>query len=146
MLQGNVFLNHSPYARTVRLSQMSLGTSSLRHQAISNNISNVDTPHYKRKMITFESELNRVIAKEKAPPIPFKITSTRHLPPEDPKHYYDVTSNILEEYDTNYKNDKNNVDIEKEIGDQVKNNLHYGAVTTIMTNSFGRFRSVLARA
>ncbi len=146
MLMQNVFQNHSPYARTLRLGQMSLGTASLRQQAIANNIANVDTPHYKRKMITFEAELNRVIAEEKAPRIPFRITHDRHLPLVESRRYSDVTSNVLEEYDTNYRNDKNNVDIEKEVGDQVKNTLHYNAITTIMTHGLNRFRSVLARA
>ena len=40
--------------------------------------------------------------------------------------------------------DKNNVDIEKEIADEVKNTLHYSAVTTAVGNSFKRLKSVLA--
>ncbi len=140
---GKSFFENSPFSRTLSLSQMSLSASTLRHQAVANNIANVDTPHYKRKMITFESELNRVIAMEKETPLPFKVSDARHLPLEEPKHYSEVRANILEEFDSNYRNDKNNVDIEKEISDQVKTSLHYTAVSRILNNHFKRFKSVL---
>lgn len=131
------------FTRTLNLAQMGLGNASMRQQAISNNIANVDTPHYKRKMITFESELNRVIAQEEKKPVPFLTTHKNHIPVETPRHYLDVSPNILEEYDSNYRNDKNNVDIEKEVGDMVKNNMHFNASSIIVASSFKRFKSVV---
>ena len=134
----------SRFVRSVNVLQMHMGNAVRRQEAISNNISNVDTPHYKRKMITFESEFNRVLASEKRVPTPFRSTDSRHIPAEVPKHYLSVNSNVLEEFDSNYRNDKNNVDIEKEVGDMVKNSLHYNASATIISRTFARIKSVMA--
>ncbi len=139
-----MLIENSPFNRVVTLGQMALGNNLLRHEAISNNIANVDTPFYKRKMITFESELNRVLEQEKKISPPFHTTNERHIPFETKKHYTSVTSKILEEFDTNFRNDKNNVDIEKEVSDMVKNNLHFEAISKSISDHFVRIKSVLA--
>ena len=138
-----LFGGHSVYEKHLELGRQALGVGILRQQVIANNIANVDTPHYKRHRVSFESELNRAITEASSPRTPTKITDTRHIhfdPRVDP---LSVKPRIDMEYDTNYRNDENNVDIEKEVADQVKNTLHFSAVTQSMTHSFQRLRSVL---
>ena len=129
------------FAKTLKLSQMSMGASLKRHSAISDNIANVDTPHYKKKEVLFEAELNRALNKKAN--VPFLTTSDRHISINNHKHYSDVKSRIWRQYDTNHRNDKNNVDIEKESSDLVKNTLHYNMLTTIVNNQFKKIKSVL---
>ncbi len=139
-----MLVDNSSFNRVISLGQMGLSNNLLRHEAISNNIANVDTPFYKRKMITFEAELNRVLESEKRIDPPFKTTDSRHIPFETKKHYSSVNSRIFEEFDTNFRNDKNNVDIEKEVSDMVKNNLHFEAITKSISDHFVRVKSVMA--
>ncbi len=139
-----MLLDNSPFNRVVTLGQMSLGNSLLRHEAISNNIANVDTPFYKRKMIAFEAELNRVLKREKEIDPPFASTNQRHIPFSTKKHFTSVVPKIYEEFDTNFRNDKNNVDIEKEVSDLVKNNFYFQSVTRSISEHFVRIKSVLA--
>lgn len=135
--------NHSVYQKNLDIAQRVLGASVLRKNVIANNIANVDTPHYKRHMVTFESELNRAIDSEKRKKVPTSTSNNRHILFDKVKDYREVGSKIHVEYDTNYRNDKNNVDIEKEIGDELKNSMHFSSIVQTMNNSFRRMRSVL---
>jgi flagellar basal-body rod protein FlgB len=133
----------SLFGKSLNLSQRILGSDVLRKDAIANNIANVDTPHYKRQMVTFESELNRALESEKNPGTPTNLTDSRHIPFDDNKDVNAVQARVQVEFDTNYRNDKNNVDIEKEMADEVKNTLHYQALTSSVGGAIRRLRSVI---
>lgn len=134
---------NSLYGKSLFLAQKSLGVSTLRKNVLANNIANADTPHYKRKMVSFESELKRALASENPNPFRANTTHSKHMTFHESKDYRDVQSRLHLEYDTNYRNDKNNVDVEKEIADEVKNTLHYQAMTTVMSNNIRRLKSVI---
>ena len=136
--------NDSSFNKNLDIGQRILGVSILRKSVIANNIANVDTPHYKRHFVSFEAELNRAVDSQKRPQTPSKTSDHRHILFDKPKNYQDVRSKIHVEYDTNLRNDKNNVDIEKEIADEIKNTMHYNAVIQSMNHGFQRMRSVLA--
>ena len=68
---------NTSYNQTFDILQRGLDCTTLRHQTIANNIANVNTPHYKRKEVTFEGELHRAIYGPK--PIPAQRTDERHL-------------------------------------------------------------------
>ncbi len=133
----------SIFGKTLDMGQMSLGAYIERKKVIANNIANVDTPHYKRHDIKFEAELNRAIASERQKPIPTNMNHQRHIPFTIIKDFREVNPEINVEYDTNYRNDKNNVDIDSEISHELKNTLQYQAVTTVLSNNFKRFNSIL---
>lgn len=137
---------NSLFGKSLDISSRILGADALRKEAIANNIANVDTPQYKRQMVTFESQLIRALESEKEPAVPTKIASDRHIdfsPRLDPNS---VQSRIQVEFDSNYRNDKNNVDIEKEMSDEVKNTLHYQAVTGAISTALRRIRSSMAQS
>ena len=133
-----MFSDSSIFAQNLAISQKALGVSTLRKQVIANNIANVDTPHYKRHTLTFESELNRAIDSANRPAYPTKMKDTRHIPFFRARNPLEVEPKVHVEFDTNYRNDKNNVDIEKEIADEVKNTLYFSSVTQVVNNSFKR--------
>lgn len=135
-------MNINYFNKISQLSQNILNVNILRQGAISNNIANVDTPHYKRKAIVFEAELNRVINQKEEPAF-LKTTHIKHFNIKSKKSYLDVKSSVIEEYDTNYRNDKNNVDIEKETSDLVKNSMQYEAVISHINQRFRRLKSVI---
>ncbi len=122
---------------------MLLSNSIVRGEAISDNIANVDTPHYKKKKVSFESELARVLNQKEIQKLSLHTTHPRHISFGEIKDYREVKSRITEEYDTNYRNDKNNVDVEKEISDLTKNYLHFNAIVNSVSQRFTRIKSVI---
>lgn len=120
----------SEFMKSNYLMKRALDTSLLRHKVISDNIANVDTPGFKRSTVTFESQLKRALDSEeimRKEPQGY-LTNRKHIAFNRPMDWRGVESRIQVEYDTNYRNDKNNVDIEKEMTDAVVNTLRYRAL------------------
>ncbi|MBU1078172.1 MAG: flagellar basal body rod protein FlgB, partial [Spirochaetes bacterium] len=127
------------------LLEKGMDASMMRHQVISDNIANADTPGFKRSSITFESQLRRALDSEKAMkecPQAY-LTSKKHIPFCKPLDYRNVRSKIHVDFDTNYRNDKNNVDIEKEVSDAVVNTMRYRALAERVKGNFKMLNQVL---
>ncbi|MDD5067037.1 MAG: flagellar basal body rod protein FlgB [bacterium] len=128
----------SEFMKMNYLLQRAMDTSLVRHKVISDNIANVDTPNFKKSSVTFESQLKRALDSEdiaRREPQGY-ITNDRHIPFNRPVDYRQVGPKIQVEYDTNYRNDKNNVDIEKEMTDAVVNTLRYRALVDKMKMNY----------
>jgi len=132
------------FSKTQFLLERSMDASLLRRSAIADNIANVDTPYFKRGEVTFESQLKRALDSESRDVMPAKMTHVRHIPFKDPIDYRDVRAHIQLEHETNYRNDKNNVDIEKEIVDATKNMLMYNAMAQRIDRNY-KMISMLTR-
>lgn len=135
----------SEMMKTNYLLERAMDASVLRHQVISDNITNVDTPGFKRSRVTFEAQLERALKSEeemKKCPHAY-MTDKRHIQFCRPLDYRKVRPKIHVEYDTNYRNDKSNVDIEKEISDAVINTLRYRALAERIKGNFKMLNSVL---
>ena len=100
------------------LIKMGLDASSLRADAISQNIANVNTPGYKSKYVTFEETLR-----------------------ENSKTGPQI---ILEESKaSSMRTDGNNVDLEIEKVNQASNSLQYNALITVMNAKLALTKSVI---
>lgn len=99
-----------------------------RKELISQNISNVDTPNYKRQDIDFES----VLAKE----IKNRGVSNINLNQLNAEIYTDKQS-------SSYRMDGNNVDIEVERSEETKVELRYNTLVTRITAQLNRFETTL---
>jgi len=125
--------------QTSYLIEKSLDAESMRRKVISNNIANVDVPHFKRSEVNFESELKRAIFEndnERANRVPFATTDERHVPFSVPRSITGVQPRINLDYSTTYRNDGNNVDIEKEMVDAAKNMMRHNSLTASMNHNF----------
>jgi flagellar basal-body rod protein FlgB len=109
------------YSRTDLLSRM-LDAATLRHQVISNNIANVNTPLYKRMEVTFEDELTKVIGTPGA---------------------MKVQPKVVESTDVVERADGNTVDIDREMNSLGKNTLIYQAISQILSAQIGTLRSAI---
>lgn len=130
------------------LLERSLDTESLRKKVIANNIANVDVPHFKRSEVNFESELNRAI-KDKAKnaeKFPGITTDERHIPFYVDKDVRAVEPRINLDYNSTYRNDGNNVDIEKEMVDSSKNMMRYNALVSALNHNYKMLKTVLKTA
>lgn len=109
--------------------------ANMRNELISNNISNVDTPNYKRKDIDFESvlqaELAGHVSLDKSVAMANKDLSTL-----DPMVFTDNSS-------LSYRLDGNNVDMSTEQAYLAENQIKYQALIDLMNQEFGRYKTVL---
>ena len=120
------------------LLERGLDVETLRRKVIANNIANVDVPHFKRSEVNFESELKRAImdVKEKENRLPALMTSDKHIPFFVPRDVRTVAPRVNLDYASTYRNDGNNVDIEKEMVDAAKNQMRYNAFTSQLNHNF----------
>lgn len=116
------------FMKTQDLLHRGLQANVLRRNVISDNIANVDVPHFKRSEVVFESMLKRAIESEKIEKdkaVPTKISDNRHFEFFKPLDYRDVKPKTNLDYLTTIRSDGNNVDIEKEIVDSNQNQMTY---------------------
>ncbi|HOA06544.1 MAG TPA: flagellar basal body rod protein FlgB [Spirochaetota bacterium] len=121
------------------LLERALDAESVRRKVISNNVANVDTPHFKRSEVNFESELKRAIDQNRElaeNDYPGAVTDERHIPFIQMRDVKGVGSRINLDYSTSLRNDGNNVDIEKEMVDAAKNLMRYNAFITSLNQNF----------
>lgn len=120
------------------LLERSLDTESLRKKVISDNIANVDVPHFKRREVNFESELNRVLKNnaDNSLKLPTIMTDERHIPFFLERDIRGVEPRVNLDYNSSMRNDGNNVDIEKEMVDSSKNLMRYNALVSGLNHNY----------
>lgn len=125
--------------------EKSLDVESLRRKVIADNIANVDVPHFKRSEVNFESELERAIKQNAANEdrVPALMTDERHIPFFIDRNIKSVQPRINLDYSTTYRNDGNNVDIEKEMVDSSKNMMRYNALVSALNHNYKMLKTVI---
>ncbi len=112
----------------INLTANAINASMLRKSVIAENISNVDTPGYKRKDVEFESMLAEKLNKDNINHV--EINKIQ------PKIYVDNST-------SSYRLDGNNVDIDIEMAQDAKVSARYEALVTRVNSQLGRFKTVL---
>ncbi|WCK52904.1 flagellar basal body rod protein FlgB [Aneurinibacillus sp. Ricciae_BoGa-3] len=124
------------------LLEQGLHAASLRQQAISNNIANVDTPHYKAQTVTFEAELQKALQQDDS-----SFTAYR----TNPKHITFGVSDplnvepVLQQENTvgPMQNSDNNVDLDSEMSNLAKNQIWYNALVQQTSGQFSKLRMAI---
>jgi len=110
--------------------------SALRNRIIGNNISNADTPGYKRQDVAFEEDLRRALKNSRYETLDDKVESVR-LDRLNGTVYTDHAN-------YSYRTDRNNVDIDNENVELASNQLKYNGLVQSMTEEFSRLRTAMA--
>ncbi len=125
----------------VNLLQRGLDAAWTRNEVITNNIANVDTGGFKTSSVTFETEMKQAL---EADGNSFSAKTTR------PEHYsfsgkdaVDVSPMVVENADTSYRSDGNNVDIDYENTEMAKNTLWYNTLVEQITSEFTKLKTVI---
>lgn len=120
----------------INVLQTGLDASWTRNSVIANNITNADTPGYKRKDVQFEDYLMN------------EIGFTDSLDDEVAGADLDaLTATTYTEYDdVSYRIDGNNVDIDTESAELAKNQIRYYTMLDSVTQEFSRLKSVVKTA
>ena len=125
----------SGFMQTQDILQRSMSASIVRQEVIADNVANADTPHFKRREVAFESELTRALSPREER-MEAALTHKRHIPFNRAKDYREVKPVVYLDYTTSYRNDGNNVDIEKEMVDARENGLRYTALAQRVSDNF----------
>ena len=106
-----------------------------REAILANNISNVDTPGYKRKDLNFEGVLSQELGRCKHQSLDKKISEL-----DTSK----LTANVYTDHSNySYRMDGNNVDIDTENVELASEQIKYEALTSSISSLFSRMKSVV---
>lgn len=106
--------------------QKSLDALAVQHEVISDNLANIDTPNFKRSVVSFQDKLKSAL--EANPPSPLWRTNPMHMPIPQPVSLDNFKPDITTINETIGRNDGNNVDLEMESGLLAENNLLYNSL------------------
>lgn len=121
--------------------QKSLDALATQHNAIADNIANIDTPNFKRTVVTFQDQLKLAI--DGTPSSPMWRTNPMHMPQVSASSLENFQPNVGTINDTVGRNDGNNVDMEMESALLAQNNLLYNAMADVTTGYFADLRHAI---
>jgi flagellar basal-body rod protein FlgB len=110
----------------VDLLQAGIKVEGLRQQAISSNIANMETPGYHRIAVRFEEALSEAIES------PSSSANVRDIEPE-----------LYVPHNTTVKSNGNDVSLDVEIGELVKNSLRHTAYVRLLRQKFGQIQEAI---
>jgi flagellar basal-body rod protein FlgB len=131
------------FGKNLDILRRSMDVSLVRRNVIADNIANSDTPHFKRSVVNFESQLKRALASEKVKPFPNLMTHPKHIAFQRPMDYREVKPIRYWDHLTTSKNNGNNVDIEQETMNLLQNQLLYQTMAQVVSGQFNRVNLVL---
>ena len=126
MFNSNVF-------NYVNVLQKAADAAWLRNDVLSNNISNVSTPGYKRQDVDFESQLKRAMGNTRYKTVDERVSNIR-TSELNPTVYTDSVG-------FSYRLDGNNVDVDQEQVEIVRTAYEYQHILNSFNNDITRLRS-----
>lgn len=121
--------------------ERSLDASSQRQKVLVNNVANVDTPNFKRSDVDFQQVLEEAIGVDKNKRLSLKVTSFKHLQSVDATD----KSAVVTDGSSTFRNDGNNVDVEREMANIAENNIYYNAMTKSISTQLENLRTVITQ-
>ncbi len=136
-------MTNTSFLNAEKLVSRAMSAESLRLKVISDNIANADTPKFKRSTVSFENELKRAIDSQKPATINAKMTHKKHIPFVVPQDVSSVKPKINLEYNTDFFNNENNVDVEAEMVELQKTQLRYQVYSSYLGRNYRLLSSVM---
>ncbi|MDR3207261.1 MAG: flagellar basal body rod protein FlgB [Oscillospiraceae bacterium] len=118
-----------------------LDASWLRQDVIAQNIANADTPNYKSKRVSFETDFQNAL--EGGTGFQAKRTRAEHLTFGGASDPMAVLPTVEENSDYTMRMDGNNVDIEQENVALAENTIRYDLLTTKLNAELSRLKLVI---
>lgn len=139
-----MMFENSSHFTTISSMQLALGAATLRQDIIANNITNINTPNFKKQDVAFETALKRALSGEPRP----------HARRSLPRHYEFTGRHTLDTIrptlqansDTTMRNDGNNVDIDLEMANLTKNTVMYNALITRIGDDLKSLNGIITEA
>ncbi|NMB19575.1 MAG: flagellar basal body rod protein FlgB [Firmicutes bacterium] len=116
-----------------------LSKASLRHNVISNNLANYNTPGFKRSDVEMDTKFSQEMMRVQDPKL--YQTNARHLP--GTTRVRNTPFNVVQDHSTTMRNDGNNVDPEREQVLLLENQLYYESLSDAVSRKLGQLRTVI---
>ena len=123
--------------KTTQALGASLNYRLLRHDVTASNIANAETPGYKAKVVEFEDALARAV----------DLDGKNELTTDNPDHFAMGTSAIGKERvsvednpEAEVNNDRNTVDMDKEMSSLAENSILYKAALTLINKKMAMLK------
>ncbi|MBA2849819.1 flagellar basal body rod protein FlgB [Thermosulfuriphilus ammonigenes] len=127
------------FGQTIRLIEKSLDVRLKRHEVISANLANLDTPAYRRKDLPFEKALEAALGKWP----PLARTNPRHLPTPEAAEESPWMALEEDEYLPPDRGTPNNVDLDEEVAKLMRNHLLYQSTIQSLIKEFELLREAI---
>jgi flagellar basal-body rod protein FlgB len=138
----------------LRATTAALDGLTLRSQVIANNVANVDTPRFHALDVTFQQQLDHILARDlnkfqlvRTDPGHLGAGRIRVLATTDPRHLSaspidaNIQPVIFETPSPVMRNDGNTVDIEAQMANLAQTQMMYHALVTLLSNRISGLRS-----
>jgi len=125
------------FDKTMSLVQRSLDIRASRHQVLSSNIANIETPDYTPKDLPFQKIFERFLDNSSA--IALKKTHPQHLPASDGQIF-------PQDFSAEVEKDPNagGVDIDQQMGKLAENNLMFQAGVQVLIKKFEVLKNTIS--
>ena len=117
-----------------------LDASTVRHEVISHNVANVNTPRFKRLDVDFKNQLRAALNRQSA--IQGARTHPRHIPIAPPT-LDAVQPRVYREVDTSLRVDESNVNIDTEMGVLSQNALYNSVIVRLLSEHYSGLESAI---
>ena len=111
-----------------RAAKFALDGLSLRQQAVSRNLANIDTPGYQAQTVNFEDTLKHALEHDGS--LPMEVTNTAHLTSASDA---DAIFSVSMRPGGSFRADQNNVDVDVEMTDMSEAGIQYQAVSQVIS-------------
>jgi flagellar basal-body rod protein FlgB len=128
------------FSETISILEKSLNFRSKRHQVLSTNIANMDTPNYKAFELVFEQEFKKAPGRTRG--VKLVRTDERHFP-ISPSSRENVKLKQAEPPEFTLRGDGNTVDMDKTMGDLAENTLLYKTLAQMISKKFLGLKNVI---
>ncbi|MGL1894316.1 MAG: flagellar basal body rod protein FlgB [Spirochaetaceae bacterium] len=135
--------DNTTFGKSLDVLQRTMDVSLLRREVISNNIANAETPNFKRTDVTFEASLTKALNSYNSSDFEMKMTNDKHIPDDRTVDYKTIKPRRVLDYMTQADSNGNNVDIEREMMDVVKNQMRYQLLTQSVSKQFQKINMVV---
>ncbi len=135
-------INPVSFPDPLMILQKSLDSLSTQHQVIANNLANIDTPNFKRSVVSFQDKLRLALDQNQGSPL--WRTNPLHFPLPQSGSLNDFQPDVKNISDTIGRNDGNNVDLEMESGLLAENNLLYNSLTDVTGRYIANLRHAIS--
>jgi flagellar basal-body rod protein FlgB len=125
------------FDKTTRGLAASLNMRQLRHNVISSNVANAETPNYHAKKLDFEEALGRALDVDRLRGV--SVTHDRHFPISG-SGISGVRPDIYENPEGAINNDGNTVDLEREMTSLSENSLLYKSALQLINKKMAALK------
>ncbi|MFZ3587928.1 flagellar basal body rod protein FlgB [Bacillus sp. DJP31] len=124
------------FSGTINNLENSLKYSTIKQNAIAQNIANVDTPNYKSKEVlkpSFNKSLNEAMMANRS--------DSRHL---EFTNSSGTSASVVSRSNSQYNHNGNSVDIDKEMSELAENQIYYNALIERLNGKFNTLKTVIS--